>query len=397
MKRCCTSDRVGMGKSEPKVAAEEKIIEAPNVDVGAATKPNTKTAEEVANTAEDKIPSPMERARAIEANAINEAASDGPSSDHNPSALETPLAENSPEVKDEGAAGAINTDEATAAGQDSFDQLVDMLTAMVLSDAIEEVQQTIRNTNFHNFKRLETLVKFGEDAANHVLKEVMHSLREEFTVKEDFREELEKTVPGAEGEAGEKKTSGDVSKMVGENDGVSPSATTDVHPDDLCDVIVEECSDSSRSSSSSSSSDESSSPDDDDEDSGESSEDPDRARDAVPVEAIPALFEGSLKIDDKVVVKSSSTTEAAAKFSPSEMENVLDQYFEPVCRRCRDLRSLLLEVDEDVEADAMEFHFTLQQLGDKTGPPIICSLCMKDGHYKDACPDEVLPGKSGFG
>jgi len=199
------------------------------------------------------------------------------------------------------------------------------------------------------------------------------------------------------------------------NNDTSHEPKTAVNPNDLCDVIVEECSDSSRSSSSSSSSeDESSSSDEeineDRDDSDESSDELDRAKDSSPpVDAIPGLFERSLKVEEKSSAESSSSTTgivadtaavaataaaaatAAERFSPTEEENVFDQYFEPVCRRCRELRALLLEVDEDVEADAMEFHFTLEQLGDKTGPPIICSLCMKDGHYKDACPDEVLP------
>ena len=73
----------------------------------------------------------------------------------------------------------------------------------------------------------------------------------------------------------------------------------------------------------------------------------------------------------------------------------VDQSFEPICERCRHLRALLLEEEEeeeDVVAAPLEFHFTKEQLGDARGPPVVCSFCSKDGHYKDACPDEVLPG-----
>ena len=430
MKRCCTTDGVGKGKSATRVAASAEAAAGKKVrDANVDSNRSPTVAELTAVVTEEKGNSATDPSSAKEP-ALQEAVSETPRADL-PSL--TPVTESSQDVSSDpardssvdnsytevGAADANNEEEANESAAKSFDQMVDMLTALVMKDAIEEVQRTIRNTNYQNFKKLETLVKFGEDAATHILKDVVSSLREEFCgVQEEIREEeLEKDVmDGLKDEAvmeGGKESSVEKDS----NNDTSHEPKTAVNPNDLCDVIVEECSDSSRSSSSSSSSeDESSSSDEeineDRDDSDESSDELDRAKDSSPpVDAIPGLFERSLKVEEKSSAESSSSTTgivadtaavaataaaaatAAERFSPTEEENVFDQYFEPVCRRCRELRALLLEVDEDVEADAMEFHFTLEQLGDKTGPPIICSLCMKDGHYKDACPDEVLPGE----
>ena len=279
----------------------------------------------------------------------------------------------------------------SSSSSDNFGQLVDMLTALVMKDAIDEVRQTIRNTDFENVRKLEALVKFGEETASHVIRDVMKSMRDEYVQRGriDDVEETENTelrCPEVELEC-----PGDEARARASSSPAPSGAAKDL---DLCDVIVEECSDSSRSSSSSSSDDDSSSSSSEDEDRNVSEESSDELDGAKGSSCIEALFRGSLKIEDKVAEQKPAAVDAAVKSAvASEAANPFDQYFEPVCRRCRELRALLLEVEEDIDSDAMRFHFTKEQLGDKTGPPVVCSLCMKDGHYKDACPDEVLPGK----
>ena len=222
---------------------------------------------------------------------------------------------------------------------EGFNRLVEMLTALVMSDALEEAKAVLKNTNYCNGEKLEALVKYSEETASHVLRDVMEFLRDEVEAEEE-KTKLTKTVED------DKNEEGAVVEDVDEGRECDGGISVD---DQLApDVIVEASSNSSQSSSSSSEDDMS---EDDDEESSDLEGNPNRRSSP---EALGALFDGDLVLDDEV----KSMRVERPKFKMVAEQWDVDQTFEPVCERCLQLRALLLDVEDDIDPSTMEFHFT---------------------------------------
>jgi len=55
------------------------------------------------------------------------------------------------------------------------------------------------------------------------------------------------------------------------------------------------------------------------------------------------------------------------------------------------LTKMLEPIEKNREQAAKNFKFTANTLGFPKSPPLICSICNKDGHLQNDCPQDRLP------